>query len=79
MTGTQTRYRLRILRELIKLFKRTGWYAPVYKHVAFEIPATTVSFANDATARNSVFPEALISLPIYALNTIQLPRNTFSI
>jgi hypothetical protein len=58
MTGTQTRYRLRILRELIKAFKRAGWYAPVYKHVPFEIPVTTASFANNTPARDSVHPDA---------------------
>jgi hypothetical protein len=58
MTGTQTRYRLRILRELIKSFKRTGWYAPVYKHTPFELPVAAASFANDSTTRDSVSPDA---------------------
>jgi len=48
MTGTQTAYRSRILRELSKLFKRSGWYGAVYKLLPFEIPLATVSFANDA-------------------------------
>ena len=58
MTGTQTRYRSRILRDLAKLFNRFGWYAPVYKLLPFEIPLATVSIANGAQAvRNSAAPD----------------------
>ena len=60
MTGTQTRYRLRISRELVKAFKRAGWYAQVYKNVAFELPMTTISSQNDtATADAPNFPPYL--------------------
>jgi len=63
MTGTQTRYRREILRKLTKAFKRFGWYAAVYKNVPFEVPATTISSANDKKARasseSSAFPDYL--------------------
>ena len=36
MTGTQTRYRTRITRGLVRKFARVGWFAPIYKHMPFE-------------------------------------------
>lgn len=43
MTGTLTSYRSQIARKIIRAFKRAGWFAPIYQHVPFEAPATSVS------------------------------------
>jgi len=38
MTGTQTRYRARIMRDLVRKFARVGWFSPLFKWVPFEKP-----------------------------------------
>jgi hypothetical protein len=38
MTGTQTRYRSRIMRDLVRKFERVGWFTPLFKRLPFENP-----------------------------------------
>lgn len=48
MTGTQTPYRVRILRELVRKFKRLGWSTPLYQNRAFGAPRSSTSSADVA-------------------------------
>jgi hypothetical protein len=52
MTGTQTRYRNRIARDLVRKFTRVGWFAPVYKQLAFE--TTSSASADESVASDSL-------------------------
>jgi hypothetical protein len=65
MTGTQTKYRIRITRNLVRKFERVGWFAPIYKHVPFEAPAndSTVSDSDEYLADyHSFAPEYLFNI-----------------
>lgn len=42
MTGTLTSYRSQIARNVIKTFRRAGWFAPIFQHVPFEAPPASV-------------------------------------